>query len=248
MPTVTVENQGDIAIVRLDNGVTNAINPAMLAELDLALVQARENSTGLLLAGGVKFFSIGFDLPALLKLDRPQFTDFWCSFNQTFIDIYTLPIPTVCAITGHAIAGGAVLSLAPDFRIGASGNKQIGLNEVKLGIPVPYSTDLVLRQLVGDRAATDMIYRGDFITPSEAAKIGLVDEVTDMEAVEQRALEKLQTLAAQPQPAFVAVKQNRTEAIRRQYEKLHTEKDEYFITCWFSEPVQALLAKAAKTF
>jgi enoyl-CoA hydratase/carnithine racemase len=248
MPTVTIESQGDITVIRLDHGVTNAINPEMLAELDLALVRARENSRGLMLAGGDKFFSIGFDLPVLLKLDRPEFTEFWRSFNRTFIDIYTLPIPTVCALTGHAVAGGAVLSLAPDFRIGASGNKQIGLNEIRLGIPVPYSTDLVLRQLVGDRAATDMIYSGDFITTSEAMKFGLVDEVTEMDSVEQRALEKLQTLAAQPQPAFVAIKQNRTEAVTLQYNRLHAAKDEIFLDAWFSESVQVLLAEAAKTF
>jgi len=50
----------------------------------------------------------------------------------------------------------------------------------------------MLRQIVGDRAATDMIYRGEFMASSEAQKIGLVDEVVSEDKVEARAVEKVE--------------------------------------------------------
>ena len=52
-------------------------------------------------------------------------------------------------VAGHAVAGGCVLALATDLRLIAAGKKLIGLNEVTIGLPVPYLADLALRQLVG---------------------------------------------------------------------------------------------------
>jgi enoyl-CoA hydratase/carnithine racemase len=106
----------------------------------------------------------------------------------------------------------------------------------------------MLRQIVGDRAATEMVYQGEFIEPDKAGKIGLVDEVLSQDKVENRALEKIAQLAAFPQKAFAAIKTNRVEAIRLAYEKNYKVKNEIFLDCWFSQPVQELLSKAAEKF
>jgi len=175
-------------------------------------------------------------------------TEFFYSFNQVALDMYTLPIPTACAITGHAIAGGTILASSCDYRFLASGRKLMGLNEIKLGVPVPYLSDLMLRQIVGDRAATEMIYQGEFIEPDKASKIGLVDEVLSQGKVENRALKKIAQLSALPGKAFAAIKANRVEAICLAYEKNYKVKNEIFLDCWFSQPVQELLIKAADKF
>src|SRR5690606_4760846 len=54
-----------------------------------------------------------------------------------FMKLYGSKIPLVVACTGHALAGGALVLLTGDVRIGATGAYRIGLNEVGIGMPVP---------------------------------------------------------------------------------------------------------------
>lgn len=248
MSKVMVENRSDISILRLDNGVTNAIGPDLLGDLSTALKEVATNSGGIVLSGGSKFFSAGLDLPGLLELNRRDMTEFWHNFFQIVFDLYTVPLPTACAISGHAVAGGNVLALTCDYRIAANENKKIGLNEIKLGIPVPYLVDMILRQVVGDRVATEMLYRGNFMSLPEAGTVGLVDELCSPDAVEERAVEKVAELAAFNRPAFSASKENRVEEIRERYEKRAEAKNAFFIDCWFSQPVQEKLREASRKF
>jgi len=234
--------------MRLNNEVTNALSPEIVDDLSSALTQVKSEFQGIILAGGAKFFCIGFDLPRLLKLDRTGMTRFFHEFNQVAFNLFTLPLPTACAIAGHAIAGGNILALTCDYRFAASGNKLIGLNEIKLGVPVPYLADLILRQIVGDRAAKEILYHGKFIALSEAEKIGLVDEIVPQEELEDHAVKKISELAALPRAAFSTIKANRIDVIRLTYEKYYKSKNENFLDCWFSKPVQALLTDAAKKF
>jgi enoyl-CoA hydratase/carnithine racemase len=248
MSKVVIEDHDSLAIIRLNNGVTNAINPALVEDLSVAVKQVEGQFHGAVLAGGDKFFSIGFDLPELLKLDRDGVTRFFYNFNRAAFDLFILPLPTACAIAGHATAGGNILALTCDYRFAPEGKKLIGLNEVKLGVPVPYLADLILRKIVGDRAATEMLYGGELMPFSEAEKIGLVDEVLPQDKVEDRALEKVAEFAALPRPAFEAIKATRVEAIRILYEENYKLKHETFLDCWFTQQTQELLAEAAKKF
>ncbi len=248
MPKVVVEGHDNLAIVRLTSGVTNAISPALVQDLSTAVKRVEGRFRGVVLAGGAKFLSIGFDLPTLLKLNRAEMTKFFYEFNQATFALFTLPLPTACAIAGHATAGGAILALTCDYRFAAAGKKVIGFNEVKLGVPVPYLPDLTLRQVVGDRAATEMLYHGELMPTVEAQEIGLVDEVLAQEEVEDRALEKIAQLATLPRPAFEVIKDHRIEAIKIRYEGNFQSKNESFLNCWFSKQTQKLLAEAAKKF
>jgi len=245
---VKIEKHEDVVLLRLDNKVSNAIDSTMIEDLSDAVNRIKGKFRGLVLAGGRKFFSIGFNLPELLKLDRSGMTEFFYSFNKVVLDIFTMPMPTACAITGHAIAGGTILATSCDYRFLASGRKLMGLNEIKIGVPVPYLSDLMLRQIVGDRAATEMVYLGKFIEPVEAERIGLVDEVLSSDKVEKLALKKIAQISAFPQKAFEAIKANRIEAIRLAYEKNCKIKNEIFLDCWFSPSTRELLTKAAEKF
>jgi enoyl-CoA hydratase/carnithine racemase len=248
MKKVIIDDRGKIAILRLNNGDTNPISPKLIEDLSEAHDVIKKDFQGMIFAGGNKFFCIGFDLPTLIKLDRIQIADFFHKFNNLILNLFTLSLPTCCAISGHAIAGGNILALTGDYRIAASGKKFIGLNEIKLGVPVPYLADLILRQIVSDRAATEMLYSGQFIKTSEAKEIGLVDEVCSHEDVEEKALEKVLKIADLPRAAFSEIKANRTETIRDKYKQNYKVKNEYFLDCWFSNPVQELLTEAAKKF
>jgi enoyl-CoA hydratase/carnithine racemase len=124
----------------------------------------------------------------------------------------------------------------------------MGLNEVKLGVPVPYLADLMLRQIVGDRKATPMLFGGELLLLTEAHNMGLVDETGSREALEEQALSRAADLAAQPSPAFTETKASRTETVRIRYEQHGKAKNKAFIKCWFTPEVQRLLEQAAEKF
>jgi enoyl-CoA hydratase/carnithine racemase len=248
MSKVKIEAHADVAVLRLNSGVTNAIGPGLVDDLAAALHQVKAEFKGLILAGGTKFFSIGFDLPALLQLERPAMADFYSKFNRTVLDLYTLPLPTVCAVGGHAIAGGTILALTADFRLASSGRKLMGLNEIKIGVPVPFLADLMLRQIVGDRAATEINYWGEFLEAEQARKIGLLDDICLPEELDQKAIEKVAGLAALPSYGFPLIKANRVEEIQSRFKEKGSAKSVLFLDCWFNPAVQELLRQAAKKF
>jgi enoyl-CoA hydratase/carnithine racemase len=91
MSKVNLEAHDAVAVLRLKNGVTNAISPELVDDLLATMKQMKIEFNGMVLAGGDKFFCIGFDLPKLLQLDRPEMTEFYVRFNQAVLDLYTLP-------------------------------------------------------------------------------------------------------------------------------------------------------------
>ena len=98
----------------------------MLRDIELLLPEVREAFRGLVLAGNPKFFSIGLDLPELLTLDRGGMTDFWHRLEDMVLALYTNPLPTACAIAGHAPAAGTILALARSFSLSRHGQEAYG--------------------------------------------------------------------------------------------------------------------------
>ena len=248
MGLVALEQHNRVVIIRLNNGVTNAVSPALAIELSDLLGKIRNEFEGMLLAGGEKFFCIGFDVPKLLELDRSGLRDLFYRYNRILLDLFTMPKPTACAVKGHCLGAGETFLLTCDYRFGAAGKTLIGLNEIKLGLPVPYLPDMLLREIVGDRIASDMLYTGDFIGSTEAERVGILHEVLPKEEVEGRALEKLTELCKRQPKAFAAVKANRVEVIRSRYEKKNEAKIEELLDCWYIETTQELLREGAKKF
>lgn len=248
MQTVVKAYEDHLAVLRLDNGPTNPIGTKLIDDLSESLVEVKRNARGMVLCGKADFFSVGFDLPELIRFDRFAMADFLEKFNGLCLELFTVPFPTVCALSGHAVAGGNILALTCDYRYASSEKKKIGLNELKLGLPVPYLADMVLRHTIGDRYASQMIYSGEFMLFSDAKIIGLIDAICPPEELEGFSLERLAPIAGFSQQAFSAAKANKVEKIKRRYEKRHKEKDEIFLDCWFSDPVQKALQEASVKF
>lgn len=248
MALVALEDHNKVAIVRLNNGVTNAVSPALVMELSDLLRRVRSEYDGILLAGGEKFFCIGFDVPKLLELDRSGMSDLFHRYDRILLDLFTMPKPTACAVKGHCLGAGETLLLACDYRYGAAGKSLYGLNEIKLGVPVPYLPDMLLREIAGDRIASDLLYTGDFIGPIEAERFGILHEILPTEVVEGRALEKLSELCKHQPRAFAAMKATRIEVVRSRYENKHEAKIEELMDCWFTNTTQKLLKELAKKF
>ena len=248
MAKISVEEHETIAVLRLSNGVTNAISTELVDELSSTLGTIRKESRGLVLAGGDKFFSIGLDLPQLLQLSRKEMDQFWQRFDQVLLDLYTLPIYTAAAINGHAVAGGTILAMTAACRFIGDSRNLMGLNEVNIGVPVPYLADLLLRQLVDARAADEIVFGGELIIPEEARAIGLVTDVIPEASLEAHAIETVQAMSVKPRHAMSQILENRTEKVRRRFERNRDVKRSAMMQCWFQPEVQQMLAEAAKKF
>ena len=251
MKFIEKELHGKVVILKLNRSVTNPINLELINHLSGQVKMAKDDKdiVGIVLtSANSKFFSIGFDIPELINSTRAEFKEFYHYFNLLCIDLYTFPKPIIAAITGHAVAGGCILTLCCDYRFIGEGKKLMGLNEIKLGVPVPYPADCILRQIVDDRAARIILDTGDFFPPEETLKMGLVDEVMPQEHLVNKAVERVESIQSLSLDAYCIIKRNRTEAVESQIRTSLAEKEKIFIEMWYSAETRKKLKAALEKF
>ena len=195
-----------------------------------------------------RFFSIGFVIPTLFDLPREDFGRFYKAFNELCLELYTFPKPVAAAVTGHATAGGFILTLACDYRICSQGHVLMGLNETKLGVPVPYFSALVLEAKVGKTNAESIIEEGEFFLPEEALKMGLVDDILESDEVMQSAIVAASDVTPDIMDTYRTIKSARTERIEATVQKALGEKTEAFLDRWYAPEVRENLKEAMKKY
>ena len=198
---------GRVAVLSMRNGKANAIGPAFLDRLSSQLdALERSGAAALVVIGEGKAFSAGLDLPQLIALDGPGLERFICRFSEVMLRVFTLPLPVVAAVNGHAIAGGCVLALQADVRIAAASELGIGLNEVALGLGLPALVVETLRAQVPPSSLVPIALEGRLFLPEEARAVGLVDAVVPADRLLVEARSRAEALAALPGPAFRQIK------------------------------------------
>jgi enoyl-CoA hydratase/carnithine racemase len=251
MEVIGIEQQDGVALVKLARGVINAINQKIIDELNdtLRMVKNDPAISGLVLASNNdKFFSIGFDLPALYPLSQQEFGEFFRAFNLLCLDLYTFPKPTIAAITGHATAGGCILALCTDYRFVAEGRSLIGVNESKLGVPVTYLAHCLLRQLMGERQAREVITSGTLYSPEEAAQIGIVHGVYPLTKIVSAAIQKARDLGEIPGDAFAANKRLWVRSIESEVLSYLEEEERLFLDQWYAPTARLRLGDTLAKF
>jgi len=251
MGWVEASSDQGVRVWKLNRGVTNPINAELVDELGAHLKEVKENKaiTSLVISSAnEKFFSLGFDIPELSQKGPKEFEDFFRAFNHLCLELYTLPKPTIAALTGHTIAGGFILASCCDYRFLGEGKKFCALNEINLGVPVPFLSDCILRQLVGDRMATEMVYFGNMIPGEEALRMGLIDQLLPLDQVLVESLSRAQTLGRLPSAAFGAIKANRTGFVAETIRQRLEEDIQLFVKFWFMEEARERLKEAMKKF
>lgn len=237
--------------VILNRGDTNALNLALVEELVKILHSIKGMSdvrAVVLRSANEKFFSIGFDISELFEIPRDEFREFYSTFNQACFALFSLPKPIVACISGHAIAGGCILALCCDYRVISSGRKLMGLNEIKLGLPVPYLADRILQNIIGTREARNVMESGEFFEADELLKRGMVDDVAPQAEVMERAKEKAESLASMPSETYRIIKENRIEDVVTRVETGWEERQEQMVEMWYSDEARKQLWNTMKKF
>ncbi len=202
---VHYEKRGDIAWLTMDDGKANALSPALIEALDAALARAVDDAKAIVLAGRPGRFCAGYDLKVMMSGKGPA-SALTAQGAEMMGRLYTLPLPVVIACTGHAMAGGALVLLCGDRRIGVAGGFKIGLNEVQIGIPLPqFGIDLVTDRL-DPREVTNATMASTIYDPDGAAEAGFLDRVVAAEELEAAVQAEAEGLAKLSTNAYAKTK------------------------------------------
>src|SRR5262249_34400410 len=140
-------------------------------------------------------------------------------------ELFEFPRPVVAAVNGHAIAGGCILTCACDYRIMAEGNGRIGVTELLVGVPFPALPLEILRNCVAPQCFQRAVYTGQTYTPQEAVVAGLIDEVSALESLLIRSLERARQMSAISQRAFAITKTKMRHDTLERAQRSATETD-----------------------
>lgn len=241
-PMITVEDAGGAALLRMDDGKANAIQARFLADLGRALDGAA-GAPAVVLTGARKIFSAGLDLPALIEMPRPAMGELMRAFHETMLRLFLWPAPVVCAVNGHAFAGGCVLAMQGDRRVMTDGDGRIGINEVRLGLPLPAIVVETFRAQLSPAALSAAALEGRLFSPREAAAAGIVDEVAAGGELEGRAAEIARGLA-EGGAAFAGVKRMLRRSAADALERRSEDDARAWLDGWFSDAARKRIAGA----
>jgi enoyl-CoA hydratase len=203
---VAREDAGDgIAVLTMDDGKANAFDLDAFAALDAAF-DACADAAAVVLAGRPGFFSGGLNLKTMAALDAQGMLELLVRFGRTMHRIWLEPRPVVAAVTGHAVAGGTILSMCADHAVAADGEFRWGLTETTIGFAMPEWIITIARGNVRSDRLDDLVLPGAVVGPAEAVAVGYADALAAPEAVLDAALERARALAGLPGATYAATK------------------------------------------
>ena len=208
-----IQDNGAVRVIKINNPeALNALNTAILKELDAAFTEVAEDNgiLAVVLTGEGRAFVAGADISEMKSKNAIEGEIFGKLGASVFRKIELLPKPVIAAVNGFALGGGCELAMSCDIHL-ASAKAKFGQPEVGLGITPGFSGTQRMPRLIGMGKAKELIYTADIIDAAEAYRIGLVNHVYEPEALMEEAMKMAEKIASK---APIAVK-NSKEAINR---------------------------------
>ncbi|MGO9910597.1 MAG: crotonase/enoyl-CoA hydratase family protein [Acidimicrobiales bacterium] len=173
---VTYELEGRIATITMDDGKVNVFSIPMLRAVHRAFDQAARDSAVVVLTGREGYFSAGFDLKVFAGGAEGSIE--MLTLGATLAErILSFPTPVVVACNGHAFPAGAFLLMSADMRIGVTGPFQIGLNEVRIGLTLPWFAIEIARHRLHPAHFDRCVVNATMYSPEDAVAPGYLDKV-----------------------------------------------------------------------
>jgi methylglutaconyl-CoA hydratase len=178
--TILVNDNPPIRTVTLNRPERrNAMTQEMQTELTRALEEStKDDIRVLILTGAGEAFCSGLDLSELHAMQNKTAADHRADAQRIarlFVTLNELPIPTIAAVHGPAIAGGTGLAMVCDFTFATPASK-FGFTEVRIGF-VPALVSAFLSLQVGEKRSRDLLLSGRLFDGEAAHQMGLVNEV-----------------------------------------------------------------------
>jgi enoyl-CoA hydratase len=213
MTTVRAEDrEAGVRLLTLGRPPANAITPQLLNDLSDALDAAREDDgvRAIVLTGEGRFLSAGLDLRGGIDfaaaITPGGATDPFAALRDSLLTFLRFPKPTVAMLNGHAIAGGLILVLACDYRLGLDGEYRIGLNEVEIGASFPRAAFEIVRLRLTHQQASELLLGAAIYPAPQAIRLGVVDELIPADAFEATVFRRAARLGGFPRDAYAHTK------------------------------------------
>ena len=190
---VTYDLADGVATLTLDNGKVNALSPDLIADFNQALDQAEQDRAVVIIAGKPGILSGGFDLKVMMSSPQNAI-DLVTAGSKLTRRLLAHPLPVIVACPGHAVAKGAFLLLAADYRIGVEGPFNIGLNEVQIGMTMHHVGIELARNRLNPSAFQRSVISAEMFSPQGALNAGFFDQVVAVEQLLATAHEVAQRL------------------------------------------------------
>ncbi|WP_030327848.1 enoyl-CoA hydratase/isomerase family protein [Micromonospora parva] len=203
---LTVEVTGPVATVVIHNPARrNAMTAAMWRQLPELLdrLEPDPDVRALVLTGAGDAFCAGADLGDLAELLDAGDTSIAVAAEER---LARFAKPTVAAVRGACVGGGAQLAVACDLRIAAD-DARFGVPPARLGLVYPAPTTRRLARLIGPSAAKHLLFTAELIDAERALRIGLVDEVLPADRLAARVDELTATIAQRSPVSIAAAKE-----------------------------------------
>ena len=239
-----MEDRGSVRVLAMGRGKANALSTEFAVALREAARKAQEDPAvrGVVLTSrSPRIFCGGFDL-RLTRAGAEDFARFTRAFDALFFDLFLLGKPLVAALTGHAVAGGALLAATADFRFAAEGPGTIGLPGVRLGIHLPRHCLEAIRSTVGERALTRWALLGETMPFCEAHALGAIDRILPQDLLLEEAVSFAEQLGGASSEVYAAIKRDLRAAAYEKAKSVLPEGRKAFVDSWFSDTGQRGLA------
>jgi enoyl-CoA hydratase len=203
----TGDHDGGVRLLTLDRPPANAIDETLLTDLRAALAAAAADDAvrAIVLTGAGAFFSGGFDLGAPRR-DDADTAQLNALYRDAHAELLGCPKPTVAMLNGHATAGGLVMVLACDYRLGVEGEYRVGLNEVAIGASYPLvAYEIVVLRLAHARAS-ELLLGAALYPAGQALRLGIVDELFPADRFQETVLRRAARLGSFPRDAYAHTK------------------------------------------
>lgn len=222
-----------VARLTLNNPKMNALSGDVLTSLFDATRDKRvANSAAVIITGGSRLFAAGADVTEFGgQGEARRVTE---NFHRTADAIAALPAFVIAAVSGYALGGGCEIALACDYRI-ASTKAVFGQPEVLLGIIPGGGGTQRLPRVVGRSRALEMMITGRHVGSDEALRIGLADEVVEVDRLDERVLELASSVATGATIAQRLIKRAVVEGLDRPLADGLAQERELFVEVFASE-------------
>jgi enoyl-CoA hydratase/carnithine racemase len=208
-PTLTrtrLSHVGSTAVLTLASDKVNALDLELLRELPVVVEYCEQSPevTALVLTGEGSVFSAGLNVNEILANEASHSALVLGALGDALLAIFACPLPTVVAVNGAAIAGGALLACAFDTRLMAD-DARIGVTELKVGVAFPVLTVELLKHVCGP-AAESVMFGAGLLDADAARATGLAHRALPREELAGAAIAEAERLAALDPRAYALAK------------------------------------------
>ena len=202
---LSYKNEDGIAVIKMDDGKANALSPTMIGLINDALDKAESEGAVVVLTGRDGLFSGGYDLKVMMSGPKAAI-DLVDQGGALTSRLLSFPTPVIAAASGHAIAKGAFILLACDYRIGLTEGTKTGLNETQIGMTMHHYGIGLAKERIAPTWLNRSLVNGEIFGPQDAVKAGFLDVLVPADKLMDTAMKTAKAMQELNMRAFAGTK------------------------------------------